>query len=88
MSGKIDGPGRHPGCSGFIGPRRECLGPLEMGDQGIEWCTVCKDCICCDLEDTVDHSKAPTRCLVYTHPYGDGTCLLAGSTGHTCEVKP
>lgn len=59
-----------------------CAGPVYFADQGIEVCTRCGGCICCDHVE-VDHDAAPRLCL-YLH---DGTCGLTNMRGHDCAAS-
>lgn len=59
--------------------KRVCAGPVYFADQGIEVCTTCGGCICCDFSD-VDHSKAEYECFTDR----DGVCHLRVHEGRTC----
>ncbi len=64
---------------------RHCDGPVYFGDQGIEVCESCGDCICCK-HDFVNHDRAPRRCLWLTEG-----CAFAHNKnfpGHVCEERP
>lgn len=65
-------------------PRRTCAGPVYFADQGIEVCTACGGCICCDFAD-VDHSAAEYECFTDD----DGVCHLRAHEGRSCtREKP
>lgn len=64
---------------------RSCAGPVYFGDQGIEVCETCGDCICCEPFDAVDHTKAVYRC----ERGNNGVCWLKGNRhfpNHECEA--
>jgi hypothetical protein len=61
----------------------KCGGPVEIMDQGIEYCETCNGCLCCGCEN-VDHTDAKYRC--WRMP--DGRCGLQDSPWlpeHVCE---
>lgn len=64
--------------------KEKCPGPVYFGDQGIEVCTKCGGCICCDFEH-IDHEDAERECLRGR----DGRCLLKGSYKghHVCKEE-
>lgn len=64
-----------------VGELRKCAGPVYFGDQGIEVCETCGDCICCEFAD-VDHRKAERRCFVNS----DGRCVLKAHAGRACTT--
>jgi hypothetical protein len=55
---------------------------VYFADQGIEVCTRCSGCICCDHVE-VDHDAAPRLCL----RLDDGTCGLTQMHGHDCAAS-
>lgn len=63
-------------------PRRSCAGPVYFADQGIEVCTACGGCICCDFAD-VDHSAAEYKCFTD----GQGRCHLRAHGGRECTKE-
>lgn len=65
----------------MIKPSSKCAGPVYRDDQGIEVCTVCGGCICCDHVD-VDHTEAEREC--FTNRYG--RCVLKAHAGRTCTA--
>ena len=62
-------------------PARSCPGPVYFADQGIEVCTACGGCICCDFED-VDHSRAEYECFTDW----EGHCHLLAHEGRPCRA--
>lgn len=62
--------------------RTECPGPVYFGDQGIEFCEECGECLCCGPED-VSHDNAVYRCWLDR----DGNCALKTSKYHPNHVR-
>lgn len=60
--------------------KRKCAGPIYFADQGIQVCTVCGGCTCCDY-DHIDHEDAAVECW-----YHDGKCILIDDPTHTCSA--
>ena len=65
-----------------IGPtaRRVCAGPIYFADQGIEVCTACGGCVCCDFSH-VDHSAAEYECFTDR----EGRCHLKAHADRGCQ---
>ena len=64
----------------MIARREKCAGPVYFGDQGIEVCTVCGGCICCDFVH-VDHDDAERECVIV-----NGRCCLKVHGDRKCTV--
>ena len=63
-------------------PKRACAGPVYYADQGIEVCTACGGCTCCDFAD-VDHSRAEYECF----KDDGGVCHLVAHAGRPCTSR-
>lgn len=64
------------------GSKQTCVGPVYFADQGIEVCTTCGGCLCCDFEH-VDHTQAEYECFTDA----EGCCHLRAHEGRACRSK-
>jgi hypothetical protein len=62
--------------------KKTCAGPIHFADQGIEVCTTCGGCICCDFEH-VDHTRAEYECFTDS----EGLCHLKVHDGRACKTR-
>lgn len=60
-------------------PKQTCAGPIYFADQGIEVCSACGGCICCDFAH-VDHTTAEYECFTDE----EGRCHLVTHAGREC----
>lgn len=61
---------------------RECRGPVYFGDQGIEWCEECGECLCCMEDTSISHERAVYLCWRDS----EGICALKGNPNHPNHV--